>query len=58
MKKLFSFAVMFVVHFVVSLIFNWIFGESENIGRMLISSLLFAVVYSAVLYFVGHKRKN
>ena len=58
MKKLFSFAVMFVVHFVVSLIFNWIFGESENIGRMLISSLLFVVVYSAVLYFVGQKRKN
>ena len=58
MKKLFSFVVMFVVHFVVSLIFNWIFGESENIGRMLISSLLFVVVYSAVLYFVGPKRKN
>ena len=57
MKKFLSFALMFMVHFAVSMMFNWIFGESEHIGETLISSTLFVMIYSAIHHFVGKGKR-
>ena len=58
MKKILYFALMFMVHFAVSLMFNWIFGESEHIGKMIISSVLFVLIYSALLHFISKGKRE
>ena len=49
MKKILAFVksyvLLFALHFTGSLLFNHLLHENENIGRTLISSLLFVVVY-------------
>ena len=56
MKKFLLYAVLFAVHFAVSLLFNWILGESANIIQTLISSVVFILIYPVVLHFLT-KRK-
>jgi NADH:ubiquinone oxidoreductase subunit 3 (subunit A) len=62
MKKVLKFVVLFillfVVHLTVSLLFNWAVDKTENIGRTIISSLVFTVIYSILDPFVRKMLKK
>lgn len=51
MKKILFFALMFIGLFAVSLACNWIFGESVHLAKMIISSLVFVLIYSAFIHY-------
>ena len=58
MKKFLLYAVLFAVHFAVSLVFNWILGESANIIQTLISSVVFILIYPVVLHFLTKRKRE
>ena len=58
MKKFLLYAVLFAVHFAVSLVCNWIFDGSANIIRTLISSVVFILIYPAVLNFFAKRKRE
>ncbi len=58
MKKFLLYAVLFAVHFAVSLVCNWILGESANIIKTLISSVVFVLIYPVVLHFLKKRKRE
>ena len=58
MKKFLLYAVLFAVHFVVSFVCNWILGGSANIIQTLISSVVFILIYPAVLHFLAKRKRE
>ena len=57
MKKFLLYAVLFAVHFAVSLVCNWILGGSANIIQTLVSSVVFILIYPAVLHFLAKRKR-
>ena len=57
MKKFFLYAILFAVHFAVLLVCNWILGGSVNIIQTLVSSVVFILVYPAVLHFLAKRKR-
>ena len=37
---------------------NWVLGESEDIGKTIISSLLFTGIYSVLVHFLRKSTKE
>ena len=58
MKKFLLYIVLFAVHFAVLLVCNWILGGSANIIQSLVSSVVFILIYPAVLHFLAKKKKS
>jgi len=58
MKTLLHYIALFVLHFAFSLLFNLIFGETESIGRTLLSSSLFVLLFFVFEHFILKKWKS
>ena len=53
MKKILIFTLMVLIHVAISLVFNWIFGDSEPLGKTILSSAIFVVIFTAIIYNGG-----
>ena len=58
MKKFLLYAVLFAVHFVVSLAFDWMLCGSADIIQTLISSVVFILIYPVVLHFLTKRKRE
>ena len=62
MKKLLkfsrSFILLFVIHFAISLLSNWVFDQNEIIVETIITSLLFAAIYVILVHFISKAKKE
>ena len=52
MKKV-HYVFMFVCYALVSVVFDWMFGETVNVAKTLVSSCLFVIVYSVITGSLG-----
>ncbi len=57
MKKILFFTLMVLIHVAISLVFNWIFGDSEPLGKTILTSAIFVAIYTAIIYN-GEKGKS
>lgn len=58
MKKFLLYAILFAVHFVISLACNWMLGGSADIIQTLISSVVFILIYPVVLHFLKKRKRE
>ena len=57
MKKILFFTLMALIHVAISLVFNWIFGDSEPLGKTILTSAIFVAIFTAIIYN-GEKGKS
>lgn len=58
MMKFLPYAVLLVVHFVVSLVCNWVLGGSANMIQALLSSVVFISICPAVFRFLAKRKRE
>ena len=51
------FTLMVLIHVAISLVFNWIFGDSEPLGKTILTSAIFVAIFTAIIYN-GEKGKS
>ena len=57
MKKV-HYVFMFVCYALVSVVFDWMLGETVNVAKTLVSSCLVVIVYSVIMGSLGEVIKK